>query len=223
MPYLYFVRHGQPDFTGNYDSLTPLGRQQSAWLGEHFAACGLRFARVGSGTLQRQVHTCDLVQASMETRAIPRRDARLNEYDHASLLAFFEGDRLQSLRAAGDRRGYFTALRESLFAWSQHEGPITNGESWADFGARIQAAVSDLCEGLQRDDKALIVSSGGVIGSFTAAALEAGPAAAIQLNLQTRNTGVTEVVLARSGARVVTFNGVAHLERPDRAHAVTFS
>jgi broad specificity phosphatase PhoE len=223
MPYLYFVRHGQPDFTGNYDSLTALGMQQSTWLGEHLAACGLRFARVASGTLQRQVHTCDLVQASMEARAVPVRDARLNEYDHASLLAFFEGDRMQSLRAAGDRRGYFTAIRESLFAWTRHEGPITGGESWADFGARIQAAVAALCEGLQRDDKVLIVSSGGVIGSVTATALAAGPAAAIQLNLQTRNTGVTEIVRAASGARVVTFNGVAHLERADRAHAVTYS
>jgi broad specificity phosphatase PhoE len=223
MPYLYLVRHGQPDFTGNYDSLTALGMQQSAWLGQHFGACGLRFARVGSGTLQRQVHTCDLVQESMETGSIPRRDTRFNEYDHASLLAFFEGDRMQDLRAAGDRRGYFRAIRESLFAWARYEGSIKDGESWTDFGARIQAAVSDLCEGLQRDDKVLIVISGGVIGSFTAAALDAGPAAAIQLNLQTRNTGVTELVFGRSGARVVAFNGVAHLERPDRAHAVTFS
>ncbi len=51
MPYLYLVRHGQPDFTGNYDSLTALGMQQSNWLGEHFAARGLQFARVASGTL----------------------------------------------------------------------------------------------------------------------------------------------------------------------------
>ena len=223
MPYLYFVRHGQPDFTGNYDSLTALGMQQSTWLGEHFAACGLRFARVASGTLQRQVHTCDLMQQAMGSGAIPLRDTRLNEYDHANLLTFFAGDRLQSLRASGDRRGYFTAIRDSLFAWTRHEGPVTGGESWADFGARIQAAVADVCEGLQRDDRVLIVSSGGVIGSVTAAALDAGAAAAIQLNLQTRNTGVTEVVRAGSGTRVVAFNGVAHLERPDRAHAVTFS
>ena len=60
MPYLYVVRHGQPDFAGNYDSLTPLGEQQSTWLGEHLAARNLRFARVVCGTLQRQVSTCDL-------------------------------------------------------------------------------------------------------------------------------------------------------------------
>jgi len=27
MPYLYLVRHGQPDFAGNYDSITDAIRQ----------------------------------------------------------------------------------------------------------------------------------------------------------------------------------------------------
>jgi broad specificity phosphatase PhoE len=223
MPYLYLVRHGQPDFAGNYDSITALGAQQSTWLGEHFAARGLQFARVVSGTLQRQVQTCDLMLEAMGSSAEPVRDARFNEYDHASLLAAFAGDRLQALRASGDRRGYFMAIRDSLYAWAQHDGALADGESWADFGTRIQEGVAALCDGLGRDDNVLIVSSGGVIGRFTAAALEAGPDIAIQLNLQTRNTGVTEVVRASSGLRMVTFNGVPHLERPDRAHAVTYS
>ena len=61
MPYLYLVRHAQPDFVGHYDSVTDLGLQQSAWLGEHFAARGLRFARVISGSLERQRHTLDAI------------------------------------------------------------------------------------------------------------------------------------------------------------------
>jgi len=62
-----------------------------------------------------------------------------------------------------------------------------------------------------------------VIGRLVADALGAGAEAAIQLNLQTRNTGVTEMVRGRSIARVVAFNAVPHLERADRAHAVTHS
>jgi broad specificity phosphatase PhoE len=225
MPYLYLVRHGQPDFTGNYDSITALGAQQSTWLGEHFERRGLTFARVASGTLQRQVQTCDLVLAAMTAHPVEpfKRDARFNEYDHASLLAFFAGDKLQALRATGDRRGYFVAIRESLFAWTTHTGPITDGESWQQFGARIDAGVAELCEGLGRDDNVLIVTSGGVIGVYTAASLGANAETAIQLNLQTRNTGVTEVVRGGTSVRVVTFNGVPHLERSDRAHAVTYS
>jgi broad specificity phosphatase PhoE len=57
MPYLYLVRHAQPDFAHNYDRITALGVEQSAWLGQHFAALGLAFARVVSGTLVRQQET----------------------------------------------------------------------------------------------------------------------------------------------------------------------
>ena len=88
MPYLYLVRHGQPDFTGNYDSITALGAQQSTWLGEHFALRGLTFARVASGTLQRQVQTCDLVLSAMAATGDERvyRDARMAERIRELLL-----------------------------------------------------------------------------------------------------------------------------------------
>lgn len=224
MPYLYVVRHGQPDFAGNYDSLTRLGEQQSTWLGEHLAARGLRFARVACGTLQRQVATCDRVLAQLTDAPPASHDAGLNEFDHASLLNFFEGERVQQLRIAGDRRGYFTAIRHAMQAWARHQGPIANGETWIEFGERAEAAVVAACAGLQRDDNVLLVSSGGVIGRLVSSVLGAGPDAAVQLNLQVRNTGVTEIVWPATGApRLATFNTIAHLERADRAHAVTFA
>jgi broad specificity phosphatase PhoE len=224
MPYLYVVRHGQPDFAGNYDSLTALGEQQSTWLGEHLQARGLRFARAVCGTLQRQVATCDLILGRFDDAPVPTCDAGLNEYDHASLLNFFEGERVQQLRIAGDRRGYFTAIRHALQAWALHDGPIANGESWAQFGTRIEAALAAACAGLQRDDNVLVVSSGGVIGRLVATVLGARAEAAIQLNLQVRNTGVTEIVWPSAGPpRLAAFNTIAHLERADRAHAVTFA
>jgi broad specificity phosphatase PhoE len=223
MPYLYVVRHGQPDFAGNYDSITPLGFQQSEWLGEHFQARGMRFARIVSGTLVRQVETCDAVLDRLQDAPEPRRDARFNEYDHASLLSFFEHEDQRRLRAAGDRRAYFSAIRDALFAWSRHEGPLAGAETWDDFGSRIQDALADACDGLGRDDPVLVVTSGGVIGRAVADTLGAGADAAIHLNLQTRNTGVTEIVRSTSVTRLASFNGVPHLERPDRAHALTYS
>jgi broad specificity phosphatase PhoE len=224
MPYLYLVRHGQPDFTGVYDSLTEAGARQSSWLGAHFASRGLRFARIASGTLRRQVETCDLIARELPGAPEPVRDARFNEYDHAALLSYFEGGLMQELRRSGDRRGYFRAIRQALQAWSRHDGTIVNCETWSDFGARILAGVADLCAGLGRDDAVLIVSSGGVIGRYTSEVLGAGSDAAIQLNLQTRNTGVTEIARsAAGGARLVAFNGVPHLESADRAFAITYA
>ena len=225
MPYLYVVRHGQPDFTGDYDSITTLGAQQSRWLGEHLAMRGLRFARVASGTLRRQADTCDLMLQPFAETTEPVRDPRFNEYDHASLLSFFEGRDPVALRATGDRRLYFTSIRHALQQWARHEGALDGGgETWAGFGDRILRGVADLCTGLERDDNVLIVTSGGVIGRYVALSVGADAQVAIQLNLQTRNTGVTEIVRTLAGAtRLVAFNGVPHLEHPARSGAVTFS
>jgi len=150
-------------------------------------------------------------------------DARFNEYDAGSVLANFHADDDRLLRAKGDRRGYFTAVREALFAWSRHEGPVPGGETWQQFGERVFGAVATACEGLEASAPVLVVTSGGVIGRIVADTLGAGPEAAIQLNLQTRNTGITELACGRTVSRVVAFNAVPHLERPDRAHAVTHS
>jgi broad specificity phosphatase PhoE len=223
MPYLYLVRHGQPDFAGNYDSLTDLGGRQSGWLGQHFAANGLAFDRVVSGTLQRQVATLEHIQAVLPTVTPALQDPRFNEYD-LGLLHAIEGDRLQALRAAGDRRGYFSAIRDVLERWSRQDGPLGALESWADFGARIEAGMAAACAGLPRDARVLVVSSGGVIGCYTAAVLGANADAAIQLNLQIRNTSVTEILRPHSSAaRLVSFNAIPHLERPDRREAITHS
>ena len=224
MPYLYLVRHAQPDFAGNYDSITALGAQQSRWLGEHFAARGLRFARVVSGTLARQVATRDLVAAALGLPIDGVQDPGLNEYDHLSLLQEFEGERLHAIRASGDRRLYFAAIRRAMEQWSRREEAPAGGETWTQFGARIHAGVERACAGLQRDDNVLVVTSGGVIGRYTADLLGASPDVAIQLNLQVRNTSVSEVIRPDAKpARLVSFNAIAHLERADRSHAITHS
>jgi broad specificity phosphatase PhoE len=223
MPILYLVRHAQPDFAGHYDSVTELGLRQSAWLGQHFAGRGIQFARTVCGSLSRQAATLETLLLHLPGAPAPRIDPGFNEYDAASVLGAFHCGDERSLRAAGDRRAYFTAVRDALHAWSRHEGAREGLESWQDFGKRVAAAADAACAGLEPSAAILVVTSGGVIGRLVADALGAGPQAAIQLNLQTRNTGVTEMVRGRSIARVVAFNAVPHLERADRADAVTHS
>jgi broad specificity phosphatase PhoE len=223
MPKLYLVRHAQPDFTGNYDSVTELGLRQSTWLGAHLAARGLRFARVASGSLQRQVHTLGTLLEHLPGAPLPVVDPRFNEYDAASVLATYHCGDEPAMRAAGDRRGYFTAVRSALQAWSRQEASPAGTESWRGFGERVIAATDAICADLESTAAVLVVTSGGVIGRLVAAALGADAEAAIQLNLQTRNTGITEIVRGRSASRLVAFNAVPHLERADRAYAVTHS
>jgi broad specificity phosphatase PhoE len=223
MPYLYLVRHAQPDFAGHYDSVTELGLQQSVWLGQHFAARGLQFARTVCGSLARQSGTLETLLHYLPGAPAPRVDPGFNEYDAASVLRQFHCGDERALRATGDRRAYFTAVRDALHAWSRHEGVFEGLERWQEFGSRVTAAANEACAGLEPSAAVLVVTSGGVVGRLVADALAAGPEAAIQLNLQTRNTGVTEMVRGRSITRLVAFNAVPHLERADRAHAVTHS
>ena len=223
MPTLHLVRHAQPDFHGNYDSVTALGYEQAAWLGEHFAALGLRFDRVISGALTRQRETLHRLCARLPRSPEPLVDARFDEYDARSVLARFNGQSDANMRRDGDRRTYFSSIRQALLAWSADTTAWDDGESWAQFGARIAAAVADAERGLERDARVLVVTSGGVIGRFVADTLGADASAAVALNLQARNTGVTEIVLGRSATRLVSFNAIPHLERPDRIQALTYS
>ena len=223
MPRLHLLRHAQPDFAGNYDSITPLGEQQAAWLGEHFAARGVRFARAICGSLARQQQTLARILLRLDDAPTPEVDPRFNEYDAAHVLAAFGPGNDAGLRAAGDRRAYFAALRESLRAWSRREDAAGGGETWAAFGSRVLAAAAESCAGLEPQADVLVVTSGGVIGRLVGETLGTGADAAIELNLQTRNTGITELVIGRTASRLLSFNAVPHLERPDRAHAVTHS
>jgi broad specificity phosphatase PhoE len=223
MPYLYLVRHAQPDFAGHYDSVTELGLQQAAWLGRHFAERGIKFARTACGSLARQSATLESLLHHLPGAPALQVDSGFNEYDAAGVLGEFHCGDERALRATGDRRAYFSAVRDALHAWSLAEGSLEGLESWQDFGIRVNLAADAACAGLEPSAAVLVVTSGGVIGRLVADALAAGPQAAIQLNLQTRNTGVTEMVRGRSIARVVAFNAVPHLERADRAHAITHS
>ncbi len=175
------------------------------------------------GSLRRQVHTLEEALSHLPGAPEPRVDPRFNEYDAASVLTAFHAGDDRALRAAGDRRGYFTAVRSALQAWSRQDAVPAGTESWRAFGARVTAAADEICADLEPSAAVLVVTSGGVIGRLVAASLGADAEAAIQLNLQTRNTGITEMIRGRSVARLVSFNAIPHLEQPDRAHAVTHS
>ena len=55
---LYLVRHGQASFgEDDYDKLSALGHKQSVRLGEYFAARGVTFDAVITGTLRRHAET----------------------------------------------------------------------------------------------------------------------------------------------------------------------
>jgi broad specificity phosphatase PhoE len=225
MAELVLVRHGQASFgADDYDKLSELGWRQSRWLGEYFAERGATFDRVLRGSLRRHTETLQGIaegmgrpHAGMAGAAL--EDARLNEYDsHALLQAHLKG---KPLPQGDDRREHFRILREAMYAWTDGTLAGAPHEPFAEFRGRVLAALGELRAGKAK--RVLVVSSGGPISTILAEVLGMPQRGVVDLNLQTRNTGISELQAGASRIHCVSFNNVPHLDRPERAGALTYS
>jgi broad specificity phosphatase PhoE len=148
-----------------------------------------------------------------------REDARLNEYDSFSLLrAHLKGG---AVPGAADRREHFRILREALYGWT--EGTLQGAEHvpFDQFRAGVLGSLEDLRAAQKK--RILVVSSGGPISTMLAHVLGMPARGIVDLNLQTRNTGITQLRTGAARMHCVSFNNVPHLDRPDRAGALTYS
>jgi broad specificity phosphatase PhoE len=226
MAALYLVRHAQASYgTEDYDRLSALGWRQARWLGEYFAERGMRFDVVLRGTLRRHAETLAGIAEGMGSALPERQDAGLNEYDSLALLRAHTG--LDAVQEA-DRQAHFRLLREALYAWARGSLERSSHEPFAEFRARVLAALAPVCAGSARS--VLVVSSGGPISMILAEVLGIAAHGVVDLNLQSRNTGITELrYRPRStpfdvrAMRCVSFNNVPHLDRPDRAGTLTYA
>ena len=224
MAELILVRHGQASFGAkDYDRLSELGWRQSRWLGEYFAERGAAFDRIVLGSLRRHAETLTGIGEGMGCALAGDEDARLNEYDsHALLRAHLKG---HPLPQGGDRREHFRVLREAMYAWTDGTLEGKPGghplEPFAEFRGRVLGALA----GLRGDaaKRVLVVSSGGPISTILSEVLGMPARGVVDLNLQTRNTGISELQTGATRIHFVSFNNVPHLDRPDRAGALTYS
>ena len=220
MAELVLVRHGQASFgADDYDKLSELGWRQSRWLGEYFAERGAVFDLVIRGSLRRHAETLVGIGEGMGKPLDGGEDARLNEYDSHSLLrAHLKG---KPMPQGGDRREHFRILREAMYAWTDGTLAGSPHEPFAEFRARVLATLTELRGGALK--RVLVVSSGGPISTILADVLGMPQRGVVDLNLQTRNTGISELQSGVNRIHCVSFNNVPHLDRPDRAGALTYS
>ena len=224
MTELILVRHGQASFgAADYDRLSELGWRQSRWLGEYFAERGATFDRVIRGSLRRHTQTLAGIAEGMGGLLDGAEDARLDEYDSHSLLHAYAAKcgRPPALAQGADRREHFRILREAMYAWTDGTLGSHPHEPFADFRGRVLAALAQMRAGAVK--RVLVVSSGGPISIILAEVLGMPPRGVVDLNLQTRNTGITELQAGTSRIQAVSFNNIPHLDRPDRAGALTYS
>ncbi len=220
MAELILVRHGQASFGAeDYDKLSDLGWRQSRWLGEYFAERGAAFDRVIRGSLRRHTETLAGIAEGMGRPLDGAEDARLDEYDsHALLQAHLKG---RPLPQGGDRREHFRILRAAMYAWTDGTLAGAPHEPFVEFRGRVLAALAELRTGTAK--RVLVVSSGGPISTILAEVLGMPLRGVVDLNLQTRNTGISELQAGASKIHFVSFNNVPHLDRPERAGALTYS
>ncbi|HMI74014.1 MAG TPA: histidine phosphatase family protein [Steroidobacteraceae bacterium] len=231
MGVIHVVRHGQAAFgTEHYDRLTEIGFTQARLLGGYFARRNIRFDAVFTGTLRRQTETAQGIfegHPELGSRPLQETFPALDEYKPEAVMMAFTGNFPAPAAAAARRdpvavRDHFRVLRDALLAWAEDR---TQPEGMPVWQAFQDGAVAALVEARRRfpDGNVLIVSSGGPIAAIVAAALNAPPATAVELNLRIRNSSLTEFASTPRRHHLVSFNGLPHLDTNPDPTLITYA
>ncbi len=223
-------RHGQAGNRANYDTLSPLGREQARLLGRYLSRRGLCFDAVYCGALERHQATFRPVAEAFAEAGHPWprpvTDVRWNEFD--IVRVFREMAPRLAAAEAGYRR-HFDELREQMErpeshvhhqwtpadnltvrAWIDGTYPYT-GESWSEFSARVLACRETLAA---HGDGAQVA----VFTSATPIAIWMGeshhlPATRVmELAAVQANTSFSTYLLQGDEIRLASFNEKPHLE-----------
>ncbi len=231
MTEIYFVRHGQASLGArNYDQLSPLGWEQARWLGEYFLERRLAFDRVVIGDMRRHRETLEGIAAGMNRRFEPRIDPRLNEFSFQPVLRTYCRRHRPDVEEPRTAVEFFGILREVMSAWIAGDLDADLAETagrpverWTDFNQRVVDGLLEIQRTGDARERVLIVSSGGPKSLVVKHVMQLTDAAAVELMMQVRNTATTRFL--RDGDRLAlqAFNGLAHMERPDREHAITLA
>jgi broad specificity phosphatase PhoE len=218
---IYVVRHGQAAFgTEHYDRLTDIGFAQARLLGAYFGRRNIRFEAVFTGTLRRQAETAQGIfegHPELGSQPVQETFAGLDEYNPEAIMMALSGN-FPAPALAAARRDPVTMrehLREALLAWAEDRTQPQGMPVWRKFQ---EGAVAALIEARRRfpDGDVLMVSSGGPIAAMVAAALNAPPATAVELNLRIRNSSLSEFASTPRRHHLISFNGLPHLDcNPD--------
>jgi broad specificity phosphatase PhoE len=225
MSELFLVRHAQASFgTHDYDRLSDLGHRQARWLGEHFRRRELEFDQVICGSMVRHRETADgILRAMGREPAGFATDPAWDEFDFQAIVSAYLEEHREELPAPGASLAAFSRiLRAALLAWSEDRLQAALPERWEHFDARVQGGLGSLTSKAGDGRRILLVSSGGAIATALRHVLEAPASAMIHMNLQLRNSSISHLFFNSRNVHFSGFNHVPHLDRPDRAGAVTY-
>ncbi len=218
MSQITLIRHGQANSAARdesgYDSLSPLGHQQAAWLGGYYDEIDEGFDRVYSGALQRHRETAESLGASRF--ATPIVDERLNEVEYFDLSTRMHEQ--LGIPIPEDRDGFIEHLPLVFTAWQ--DGRIEGAsETFHHFQSRVDDVLHEIAAGQGR---ALVITSGGLIAMAIRVAMGLELGAFARLALTIMNTSVHQLHPIGAGLTLTQFNAVPHLAPRERQHAQTY-
>lgn len=220
---LYLVRHGQASFgEDDYDKLSELGHRQSRRLGEYFAAKGLHFDAVVTGTLRRHTETFQGIAQGMGLTADVLQWPGLNEYDSEAVISAVYPHKLEKPTSPEMYRHHFRLLRDGLSQWMAGVVTPRGMPSYDGFVAGVTSAL-DHVRAQHHGKNVLIVSSGGPISTAVGQVLGTQPETTIELNLRIRNSSVTEFAFTPKRHMLVTYNTLPHLDDAAYKDWVTYA
>jgi broad specificity phosphatase PhoE len=233
MSELILVRHGQASFgRASYDKLSDKGIEQTKILSRHWLATGERFDHAYSGTLLRQRETVAelLTQVDGEPSAATELPA-LNEYNGDPLMRIYLRDHHADSEEEiewpiNDPKKFQLLFEKATAKWIVGElVPNDTDKDFEHFHAfqqRVHSVIDEIMNLHQRGSKILISTSGGVIAMALQRVLQFPNEHVITTNWMVHNSAVTRIRYGQGRLSLSQFNNLAHLEKNDLAHMVTY-
>lgn len=225
MAQFFLIRHGQASFgAANYDKLSPLGHQQARWLGEYYRERGITFDALITGDLVRHVETGQGLLEGLGTTLEADIQPGLNEFHFHNIVdAYLSAHPDETPEQGAPVAAFYRILKRAMVLWREDALQGALPETWQDFQNRVAGAMAHIREHYASRERILVVSSGGAMAMWMRHMLNTADETVVDLNLQIRNSSVTEGFFNRKVFRLSAFNQIPHLDHADRQASITYS
>jgi len=223
MSKILLIRHGQASFgKKDYDKLSDLGIQQATWLGNYLKECNLKPSRIITGSLTRHKQTAESICEGLNIACEFEEHLGWNEFDFQAIVYAYLQLHPELTPTTKHPKDFFSLLKKAMTDWSNNNLCSSLPETWPDFEHRVNQAMV-FSKSTTSDDPIIVISSGGAISMALKKILRLDNATMIDLNLQTRNTSVSEIYFNQYNDQLCSFNTIPHLDTKDRRSAITYA
>jgi broad specificity phosphatase PhoE len=203
---ILLVRHGQASWgAADYDVLSPLGERQGPVTGQSLRSVAPTL--LVHGSLRRQRETAGFVAEAAGWSTVAQADARWDELDHRAIMEF-------AARPEGAEPSpaeFLDWFTRGMDRWHSGDFDADYEESWPTFRERVLAALDDVAAGLDGDQTAVVVTSGGPISVIVSTLMSGETSLYRSLIHGVVNCSITRVRSGSRGLRIASFNEQTHL------------